>query len=300
MFCRRPFAVIFSVNLLLLFIVTWHLQILVQHEQSSICIKEKPITSIDDELVIYVVTPTYSRATQKADLTRLAHTLTLVSSLHWIIVEDAARTTELVKKLLLKTDIQYTLLSSKTPDKYKLGSSDPQWRKPRGVFQRNRALEWLRLLKPINEASVVYFADDDNTYDLQLFEEMRFTNMVSVWPVGLVGGLLWEGPIVSNGKVVTWKTAWKPERPFPIDMAGFAVNLNLLLRNPDTKFSINVQRGYQESELLHKLVTLDQLEPKAANCTKVYVWHTRTEKPKFATNLKLQQLGIVDDDGMEV
>ena len=38
---------------------------------------------------IYVVTPTYARPVQKADLTRLANTLLHVPALHWIVVEDA-------------------------------------------------------------------------------------------------------------------------------------------------------------------------------------------------------------------
>ena len=50
---------------------------------------------------------------------------------------------------------------------------------------------------------MVYFADDDNTYSTELFEEMRTTKKVSVWPVGLVGGLMVERPKVdlSTGKV---------------------------------------------------------------------------------------------------
>ena len=39
---------------------------------------------------------------------------------------------------------------------------------------------------------MIYFADDDNTYSLEIFEEMRHTQTVSVWPVGLVGGLMVE------------------------------------------------------------------------------------------------------------
>ena len=41
----------------------------------------------------------------------------------------------------------------------------------------------------------MYFADDDNTYDLRLFERMRQTKSVMVWPVGIAGGLLVEGPV---------------------------------------------------------------------------------------------------------
>ena len=32
---------------------------------------------------------------------------------------------------------------------------------------------------------------------------MRSTKLVSVWPVGLVGKLRYESPIISNGKVCT-------------------------------------------------------------------------------------------------
>lgn len=39
--------------------------------------------------VVYVVTPTYRRPTQKADLTRLAQTLMNLDFVFWIVVEDA-------------------------------------------------------------------------------------------------------------------------------------------------------------------------------------------------------------------
>jgi galactosylgalactosylxylosylprotein 3-beta-glucuronosyltransferase 3 len=55
-----------------------------------------------------------------------------------------------------------------------------------------------------------------------------------------------------------------------MDMAGFAVNLKLILRHPNAKFSNAVQRGYQESTLLTGLqVMLADLEPKASMCTEV-------------------------------
>lgn len=43
---------------------------------------------------------------------------------------------------------------------------------------------------------------------------------VGVWGVGLVGALAFEKPIVEGDKVVGFNSAWRPERPFPIDMAG--------------------------------------------------------------------------------
>lgn len=100
---------------------------------------------------------------------------------------------------------------------------------------------------------------------------MRSTRKVSVWPVAFVGGLRYESPKVNAaGKVYGWKTVFDPHRPFGIDMAGFAINLRLILFKPQAYFKLRgVKGGYQESSLLRELVTLNDLEPKAANCTKV-------------------------------
>lgn len=42
--------------------------------------------------------------------------------------------------------------------------------KPRGVSNRNRGLEWIRANAT---DGVLYFADDDNSYDLEIFEEVN-------------------------------------------------------------------------------------------------------------------------------
>ncbi|KAG1944657.1 galactosylgalactosylxylosylprotein 3-beta-glucuronosyltransferase 1 isoform X1 [Pimephales promelas] len=232
---------------------------------------------------IHVITPTYSRPVQKAELTRLANTFLHVPNLHWILVEDSQRRTPLVTRLLRETGLNYTHLNVETPRNYKLRGDTRDPRIPRGTMQRNLALRWLRETFNSNssQAGIVYFADDDNTYSLELFEEMRSTRKVSVWPVAFVGGLRYESPKVNAaGKVYGWKTVFDPHRPFAIDMAGFAINLRLILFKPQAYFKLRgVKGGYQESSLLRELVTLNDLEPKAANCTKILVWHTRTEKP---------------------
>lgn len=109
------------------------------------------------------------------------------------------------------------------------------------------------------------------TYFIFLIPQMRWTRKASVWPVAFVGGLRYESPkINSQGKVFGWRTVFDPRRPFAIDMAGFAVNLQLILSKPQAYFKLKgVKGGYQESSLLQDLVTLSDLEPKAANCTKV-------------------------------
>ncbi|XP_033927560.1 galactosylgalactosylxylosylprotein 3-beta-glucuronosyltransferase 3 [Melopsittacus undulatus] len=249
---------------------------------------------------IYVVTPTYARPVQKAELVRLSQTLLHVRALHWVVVEDAAAPTALVSRLLATSGVPFTHLHAETPPESRRRPGDPPWLHPRGAEQRNRALRWLRDTRAPGDGGVVYFADDDNTYSVRLFEEMRSTRLVSVWPVGLVGGLRLERPLVAGGRVVGFHTGWKPERPFPMDMAGFAVALPLLLERPQALFDPRAERGYLESSLLGALVSPEQLEPKADNCTQVLVWHTRTEKPKLRQEEQLQREGRGSDPHIEV
>ncbi|KAJ7413420.1 beta-1,3-glucuronyltransferase 1 [Pitangus sulphuratus] len=123
---------------------------------------------------IHVVTPTYSRPVQKAELTRLANTLLHVPNLHWILVEDSQRRTPLITRLLRDTGLNYTHLNVETPRNYKLRGDMRDPRIPRGTMQRNLALRWLRetFNKNNSQPGIVYFADDDNTYSLELFEEI--------------------------------------------------------------------------------------------------------------------------------
>ncbi|CAB0010245.1 unnamed protein product [Nesidiocoris tenuis] len=277
--------------------------------------------------VIYAVTPTYARPVQKAELTRLSQTLMHVSNLHWIVIEDAVKKSSLVENLLARTNLNHTHLFVQTPVPYRRKGSVNYsitnncdffitniimismffnlfsfFFQPRGVEQRNAALRWLRKNKTMNDKGVVYFADDDNSYSLQVFDEMRYTKEVSVWPVGLVGGLMVEKPILNltTGKVVGWNSAWRPDRPFPIDMAGFAISLQHILKKSKAYFAYNVSGGFQESHILQQLTVRENLEPKADNCTQVLVWHTRTEGPRLTEENKLIARGIHSDVGLEV
>lgn len=233
---------------------------------------------------IYAITPTYYRHVQKAELTRISQTLALVPNIHWVVVEDSEEKTDLVRRILNDSNIIFTHLNAKTPPFEQLKDKDPRWKKHRGVEQRNAGLKWLRDHLKVNEdKGVVYFMDDDNTYSIKLFKEISKVKRVGVWPVGLVGGLNAELPILDEktGKVIGYKSGWKPDRPFAIDMAGFAINLDLILTKLQANFSYKMEHGLQESEFLSFFTTKENLEPLASNCTEVYVWHTRTEKPKI-------------------
>ncbi|KAM9847827.1 galactosylgalactosylxylosylprotein 3-beta-glucuronosyltransferase 2 [Aulostomus maculatus] len=238
--------------------------------------------------IIYAITPTYKRPVQKAELTRLAHAFRQVPRFHWIIVEDSTARTELVTRFLAKCGVPYTHLNYFTPRRFKHPGM------PRATEQRNWALTWLRQHRTKADPGVVFFADDDNTYSLELFEEMRSTRIVSVWPVGFVAGRAYERPLVSGGKVVGWYSGWRPDRPFAIDMAGFAVNLQVILANPRAKFKRSgSQPGMQESDFLKQITKVTELEPKANNCTRVLVWHTRTEKPQLVNEPQIRKDTVV-------
>lgn len=208
----------------------------------------------------------------------MSNTLLHVANLHWMVIEDSKEKTPLVSNFLQKTGLNYTHLNVETP-------KDSKKSPHRGTLQRNLALQWLRETYSVNgsQSGVIFFGDDDNSYSLELFEEMRSTKKVSVWPVAFAGGLRYESCKVNmQGKVVGWKVKYDPSRPFAIDMAGFAVNLHIILSKAEAHFHpYGVQSGHQESSFLEQLTTLDELEPKAANCTKVLVWHTRTERPNL-------------------
>lgn len=238
---------------------------------------------------IYGITPTYSRLAQKADLTRLSQTLMLVKNFHWIIIEDSETKTKLVENLLKESGLKYTHLNVKT---HKAKHSTAS-----GVEQRNAALDWLKghLNQIEDKKGVVYFMDDDNTYSLKVFDEMRKIKRVGVWPVGIVGGMRVEMPLVTDGKISGFNAVWKPFRPFPIDMAGFAINSTLFLDYPEAKFSRKVQSGFQESEILKYFTTKEAMEPLAEFCTKVYVWHTRTQHPSILNVKKLKHPPVPDD-----
>jgi len=243
---------------------------------------------------IFFVTPSARRPSQKADLTRLAQTLARINNLHWVVVEDAEKPSPFIDDLIERLKMKAIHLNERTPADKRLSEDDPGWKMPKGVEQRNAALQWIRTNHVTWAKGVVYFGDDDNTYDWRLFSEIRTINRVGVWPVGIVGGLLVEAPIVEKGlraesppatdegRVIDFNSVWKPSRPFPIDMAAFAVNITLVLQHRDAVFTYETERGYQESHFLRSLnLSREDLEPKADGCTKVYVWHTRTEETKL-------------------
>lgn len=97
--------------------------------------------------------------------------------------------------------------------------------------------------------------------------QIRWTQRVSVFPVGLVGRFGVSSPVVHRGRVVGFHDSYMSGRKFAVDMAGFAVNLDLVLR---ARSLMPYRLGMQETRFLENLnVTVQDLEPLASNCTEV-------------------------------
>ncbi|XP_076043022.1 galactosylgalactosylxylosylprotein 3-beta-glucuronosyltransferase S-like [Oratosquilla oratoria] len=229
---------------------------------------------------LYIIMPTYPRAEQIPELTRFTQTLMHVPNIFLIVSEDSKKPTKAVESYLVESGIPHTYLRVEMPSKY-----NKMKKKPRGVANRLAGMDWIRQNA---RTGVFYFADDDNTYDIRIFEEIRTTKKVSVFPVGLVAERAVSTPVVKDGKVTGFYDGWVANRKFPLDMAGFAVNVEFFLKQPNA--TMPYKPGYEEDGFLLSLgVTPDDLEPKAFNCTKIWVWHTQTKK-----NGPLKGLSIMD------
>jgi beta-1,3-glucuronyltransferase len=248
-------------------------------EVSAICnisLSSSRVTLDDSLPLIYMITPTYSRREQIAELTRLGQTLLNVPNLHWIISEDADHCSPMIEALLQRFGMPFTHIISPMPKMYNRKRGDG---KPRGVSGRRAGMQWIK--ENWQQKSVLYFGDDDNTYDLRLFEEIRQTEKVSVFPVAFIGPQSISSPVVEykkilgqDGKmkfvkkVVGFSDGWFANRKFALDMAGFAVNVEFLASNENASMPYKV--GYEEDYFIQSLnITINDLEPLADGCTQV-------------------------------
>ena len=254
-------------------------------EETSVCSTSTSTTTADTSPSIFFITPTYPRREQVAELTRLGQTLLLAGNVHWVVAEDSGTCSPLVAALLSRMGLPYTHIISPQPNIYKEAKLKYN---PRGVSSRRAGLSWVMEHQP---EGVIYFGDDDNTYDIRLFKEIATTQKVSMFPVGFIGIQGVSSPIVVDGKVVGFSDDWFAQRKFPVDMAGFAVNLEFLrLRNKKANRAMPYKAGYEEDVFLQNLnLTLDDIEPLASDCTEVLVWHTKTVKEKKSSLKPLEE-----------
>jgi len=235
---------------------------------------------LEPRKLLIVVTPTYNRPFQHYYLTRLAHTLKLVPPpLLWLVIEEHKQSLE-TATLLRETGVMYRhLVCEKNLTNVK----------DRGTYQRNVALAHI---EQHQLDGIVYFADDDNMYSLELFEQMRQIKRFGTWLVGMLehgkSRTILEGPVCEGEKVIGWHTNEKSKRlrRFHVDMSGFAFNSTILwdpqrFRRPTLepiRQLDNIKEGFQETTFIEQLVADEShMEGRPPGCLKVMVWHLHLE-----------------------
>ncbi|TYJ28875.1 hypothetical protein E1A91_A06G031100v1 [Gossypium mustelinum] len=225
---------------------------------------------------LIVVTPTYNRGFQAYFLNRLGQVLRLVKPpLVWIVVEEKVASFE-TAEILRRTGVMYRhVVCTRSP-------SEP---KDRGVHQRNAALEHIERHKV---DGIVFFADDDNVYTVELFESLRTIRRFGTWPVAMLAPsknkAILEGPVCNGSQVIGWHTNEKSKRlrRFHVDMSGFAFNSSILwdpkrwgrpYSNPFRQLD-TVKEGFQETTFIEQVAEDEsQMEGILPGCSRIMNWH---------------------------
>ncbi|CAH9074242.1 unnamed protein product [Cuscuta europaea] len=181
--------------------------------------------TMDFHKLLIVVTPTEPRPFQAYYLNHIAHTLKRVPPpLLWIVVEMNSQSLE-TADLLRTTGVMYRHLVCNN------NKNVTEIKRDKLVHMRNAALSHIEAHRL---DGIVYFADDDKTYSLQLFQEIRDIRRVGAWPVPRMAEnkkhVIWEGPICKGKKVLGWHTddRRKRIRRFQAQVSGFAFNSTIL------------------------------------------------------------------------
>ncbi|KAE8722716.1 putative glucuronosyltransferase [Hibiscus syriacus] len=155
-------------------------------------------------------------------LNRLAYTLKLVKPpLLWVVVEMTSQSDE-VADILRKSSVMYRHLVCK---KNLTDIND------RSVHQRNVALSHI---ETHHLDGILYFADEDNIYSLDLFEQMRHIRRFGTWIVAKQAldrtKATLEGPVCNGTQVIGWHLNGlsRKLRRFHAEMSGFAFNSTIL------------------------------------------------------------------------
>ncbi|RLN22696.1 putative glucuronosyltransferase [Panicum miliaceum] len=256
---------------------------------------------------LIIVTPTRARPLQAYHLHRLAHTLRLVPApLLWLVVERGAATRE-TAALLRGCGVMYRHLASPDGDARRGPGRPAERPRETAALLRGCGVMYRHLASPDGDArrgpgrdhieqhsihGLVYFADEDNVYSLDLFQQLRAIRSFGTWPVAMLGvgksKTLLERPVCDDSRVVGWHTNERNSRSrrFHVNTSGFAFNSSMLwdadkrahqawnyIRLLDT-----VREGFQETTFIEQLVEDEtQMEGIPADCSKIMNFNLHLE-----------------------
>lgn len=215
---------------------------------------------------INIVTCTYPRPYRLNFLSHLKNILIKIPNIRWIVVDDNDHEDKELKYFL--PDFATLLYFGPTKDK--------------GNAQRNYAWEYIY---DSQLDGIIYNADDDNIYDIRLFEEIRKTHKFGIMPVGNLptrDGQTERPLLDNNGRFKGWNSYW--QRKYSTDMAGFCFHVNMLDK---IKKPFWTHHGFAgETEFISKIIrSPNDMEFLCNQCTETYVWH----------NLLLDRLEVKSD-----
>ena len=153
---------------------------------------------------ILFVTATFDRPLRIAYLRRhIAEIFSHIDNYTWLIVEDGDAVDPDVRAATAGFNAIH-LTCGPTRDK--------------GHAQRNFAMEYIRAHRL---EGVVYNMDDDNFCYRLLCNELRKVEKIAIFPVGNLGPVGIERPVIHEGKLVFWSAHFL-ERAYPVDVGGIA------------------------------------------------------------------------------
>lgn len=207
---------------------------------------------------LIIVTPTYNNCNRVFFINECIKVFHKIQNLIWILCEDNHTIDIEINEILSNSNIKYIYLSyGPTKDK--------------GNEQRNFCYEYI-----VNNDlhGIIYNADDDNEYDIKLFDEIKKTKNISIFPVGNLGPNGIERPIIENNILLYWDADWTSRR-FPVDMAGFAFNsIYLYIKKYQNKKLWDHYGIGGESEFITYITNnYNHLEFLCDNCKLCYVKH---------------------------
>ncbi|MED6123412.1 hypothetical protein PIB30_048953 [Stylosanthes scabra] len=249
-----------------------------EQDSNDKLLSEEPY--LESQKLLIIVTQTVTNPFQAYYLHRLAQTLKLVSPpLLWIVVEMTSQSEE-TAEILRNSGVMYRHLVCKS------NVTDASLR---SIQQRNVALSHIETHRL---DGIVYFADDDNIYSVEIFQQTREIRRFGTWTVAKPsedkGRIVLEGPVCDGARVIGWHVSDSHRRlkRFHIEMPGFAFNSTILwdpkrwhrptlepIRQLDS-----VKESFRVSTLIEQVVEDEsQMEGLMNNCSSVRVWHIDLE-----------------------
>lgn len=236
---------------------------------------------LESQKLLIIVTPTYNHLFQAYYLHHLSQTLKLVSPpLLWIVVEMNSQSDE-TADILRSSGIMYRHLICQM----NLTNTSH-----RSLLMRNLAIAHIETHR-LN--GIVYFADNDNIYSIDIFQQMREIRRFGTWTVARLSkdrsGILLQGPICNGSEVIGWHTNNESDgnsKRFHAEMQGFAFNSTILWdpkkRHRPSHEPIRQLESVREnlwvSTLIEQIVEDEsEMEGLMNDCSRVMVWNIDLE-----------------------